>query len=77
MGRHIYTHKTINGVKKRLHRHLMEESLGRELDTNEHVYHVNGNPYDNRLENLIVITKNSKVPSRDKESDQEKDPYAI
>ncbi len=35
----------------------MEEYLGRELASNEHVYHVNGNSMDNRIENLILITK--------------------
>ena len=59
MSKTSYPHKTINGVKKRLHRHIMEEHLGRLLEPNEHVYHINGNPKDNSLENLIVITKKS------------------
>ncbi len=52
-----YIYKTIDGVKKRLHRHVMEQHLGRELLKNEHVYHLNGDPKDNDIENLIVITK--------------------
>ena len=59
MSRNTYPHKTIKGVKKRLHRHIMEEHLGRLLESNEHVYHLNGDPKDNRLENLVVIKKNS------------------
>jgi hypothetical protein len=60
MGQNTYPYKTINGVKKRLHRHLMEEHLGRILESNEHVYHLNGNSLDNSLENLIIIKKNTK-----------------
>ena len=33
----------------------MEQYLGRKLETNEHVHHINGDPFDNRLENLEVI----------------------
>lgn len=58
MGDNTYPYKTINGVKKRLHRHLMEEHLGRILESNEHVYHLNGNSRDNSIENLAVIRKN-------------------
>lgn len=57
MSKNKYIHKTVNGSKKRIHRHIMEEYLGRELASNEHVYHVNGNSMDNRIENLILITK--------------------
>lgn len=38
------------------HRLLMEQHLGRRLNTNEHVHHINGNKQDNNLANLIVIT---------------------
>jgi len=55
-----YPYKTINGQKKRIHRHIMEEHLGRILDQSEHVYHINSDPLDNRIENLIVIKKNMK-----------------
>lgn len=57
MSKHKYPCKKINGMKKRLHRHVMEEHLGRELESHEHVYHVNGDPKDYRIENLVVITK--------------------
>lgn len=36
----------------------MEEHLGRLLESNEHVYHLNGDYLDNRLENLTIIKKN-------------------
>jgi len=59
MSKNFYQHKTINGKKKPIHRHVMEDHLGRSLEPNEHVYHINGNSVDNRIENLIVIIKNS------------------
>lgn len=59
MSQNTYPHKTINGVKKRIHRHIMEEHLGRLLEANEHVYHINGNSLDNRIENLVLIKKNA------------------
>lgn len=55
-----YSYKTVNGVKKRLHRHIMQEHLKRELLPNEHVYHINGNSLDNSIENLIIIKKMDK-----------------
>lgn len=51
----IYQQKRVDGIKKNIHRIIMEEHLGRLLESCEHVYHVNGDPHDNRLENLIVI----------------------
>lgn len=57
MSKNKYPHKTINGVKKRIHRHVMEEHLCRPLESNEHVYHLNGESIDNRIENLVVIVK--------------------
>jgi hypothetical protein len=47
------------GKKVRAHRWLMEQHLGRTLDLHEHVHHINGNPLDNRLENLVVLHQNA------------------
>lgn len=46
------------GLKRFLeHRYLVEQYLGRKLNKNEVVHHINKISYDNRLENLIVMTK--------------------
>ena len=49
----------VNGKKVRKSRWLMEQHLGRSLLPTEHVHHINGNPLDNRLENLEVMTQNA------------------
>ena len=44
------------GKNTLLHRYIMEQHLGRKLDPKEVVHHVNGDPQDNRIENLCVIS---------------------
>ena len=43
------------------HRLVMEKYLNRFLNKNEIVHHVNGDPIDNRIENLQVVTKSEHV----------------
>jgi HNH endonuclease len=38
------------------HRVVIERSLGRQLDWNEHVHHRNGDTLDNRIENLTLLS---------------------
>ena len=47
----------VNGKVKRLHRFVLEQYLGRELEPDECCHHLNGNPLDNRLENLELMLK--------------------
>jgi hypothetical protein len=49
-----YRKMRVDGIQVSVHRYLMEQHLGRSLLSNELVHHINGDRYDNRLENLEV-----------------------
>lgn len=37
------------------YRHVMEQHIGRQLRTDEHVHHINGDKADDRIENLQIV----------------------
>lgn len=51
----VYFNKTVNGNKKKIHRVVMSQYLGRELTSEEVVHHIDGNPKNNSIENLKLF----------------------
>ena len=47
----------MNGKYVAEYRLLVEQNIGRYLNRNEVIHHLNGNPRDNRLENLAVMSQ--------------------
>ena len=48
---------TVNGKQVRLHRHLMQQKLGRQLGSNELVHHKDGDKHNNEISNLEITTR--------------------
>ena len=50
-----YKVKTIRGIRVYEHRWIMEQSIGRKLNSKELIHHINGDTKDNRIENLMIV----------------------
>lgn len=53
-----YKRTTYKGIPIDEHRKVVEQFLGRKLESWEIVHHINGNKKDNRIENLQIMTQN-------------------
>lgn len=79
MAKSKYKAIKADGTKHDYHRWLMEQEIGRKLDRQEVVHHINGNPLDNDIGNLRIMSlsehsrmhatgKKRSVESREKQS---------
>lgn len=59
-----YNFITVGDRRVREHRHVMEQHLGRPIETVENVHHINGDRLDNRLENLELWSKSQPAGQR-------------
>jgi hypothetical protein len=54
---HIYKQLvTPDGRSMREHRWVMEQAIGRRLTSSEHVHHIDGNPKNNTISNLVILS---------------------
>lgn len=54
-----YKRMKVNGRCIDRHRYVMEQHLGRKLRPEEIVHHINGDPTDDRIENLELTTRSA------------------
>lgn len=53
--------KLSNAIYVGEHRLVMEKKIGRFLNHNEHIHHINGEKTDNRIENLEIVTASNHI----------------
>ena len=63
----------VDGKQVRLHRFMMEQKIGRKLAFNEIVHHINGNKFDNRIENLELVSRSDHMKMHTEISDKSKE----
>jgi len=64
-----YKRISVDHKRVELHRFIMEKYLGRKLLPNEIVHHKNKNIFDNRLENLELMTRSEHTKYHMKKGD--------
>ena len=64
--RNKYKRKKVNGKNMQLHRFIMEQHLGRELDIDEVVHHIDGDIFNNDISNLKVMTNSEHMRMHNK-----------
>lgn len=62
---HGYHTSHEKGKRIKTHRLVMEKHLGRTLQRNEHIHHINGIKTDNRIENLQIVSRVEHVKIHD------------
>ncbi len=51
----------INGKQLRFHRYLMEQKIGRKLNFNEVVHHIDGDKLNNNIDNLQIVSRGEHI----------------